>query len=193
MGKTALAVTIAANAAAAQNVSAEQRPRHATTTTSSACSRSRCRPSSWRPGCSRARGGSSPTACAAATSPRRTGRRWCGRARSWARCRCSSTTRRPCRSRRSDPCAPAQADAGPRPSGGRLPAAAAGHRRAEPGQPGAGDHRDHPGPQGHGQGSERAGAGAVAAVAGGRVARGQAPHAVRPARSRARSSRTPTW
>ena len=44
----------------------------------------------------------------------------------------------------------------------------------QPDQPGAGDHRDHPGPEGDGQGAQRAGAGAVAAVAGRRIARGQA-------------------
>ena len=75
MGKTALAVTIAANAASAAERLAPEAPRRGTATTWSACSRSRCRPSSWPPGCCRARAGSSPTGCAAATSARRTGPR----------------------------------------------------------------------------------------------------------------------
>ena len=84
-----------------QNISAESAHGHATATTSSACSRSRCRPSSWRPGCCRARGGSSLDRLrrgdiAEEDWPARgAGEPGAGRA-----CRCSSTTRRRCRSRR---------------------------------------------------------------------------------------------
>ncbi len=51
-------------------------------------------------------------------------------------------------------------------------------------KPRAGDHRDHDGPQGVGQGTERADPGTVAALALGGIARRQAAHAVRPSRIR---------
>ncbi len=61
---------------------------------------------------------------------------------------------------------------------------AAGRTVAPRRKPGAGNHRGHQGPQGPGQGTERAGAGAVAAVARRRCARRQAPGAVGLARIR---------
>ena len=72
----------------------------------------------------------------------------------------------------------------PRPAGGRLSPAAARARASAQRQPRAGNHRDHHRPEGAGQGTERAGHRAVAAVASGRKPRRQAPAALRPARIR---------
>ena len=82
---------------------------------------------------------------------------------------------------------------GPRLPHHRLPAADPGLDAAAHREPRAGDHRDHHQPQGAGEGAERPDPGAVAALAAGGIARGQAPAALRPARIRAPSSRTPTW
>ena len=132
MGKTALAVTIAANAAAVAERPRTMPATASTATTSSACSRSRCRPSSWRPGCCRARAGSSPTACAAATSPRRTGRLVVRASQELGAlplfiddtpaCRSRALRTRARRLKRTQ---------GLRSAGGRLSAAAARHRRTE--------------------------------------------------------------
>ncbi len=85
----------------------------------------------------------------------------------------------------------AEAAEGPRCAGRRLPAAP--HRLLQTQrQPRAGDHRDHHRPQGTGQGARGSDHRAVAAVASGRAARGQAPAAFRPAENPVPSSRTPT-
>ena len=72
----------------------------------------------------------------------------------------------------------------PRPDRRRLPAAGHGRRSARSRQPRAGSHRDHPGPEGAGQGALRPGHRAVAALASGREPRGQAAAALGPARVR---------
>ena len=77
--------------------------------------------------------------------------------------------------------APAEAAEGPRPDRGRLHPAAAGLGQARQRQPRAGSHRDHHQPEGAGQGTERSGDRAVAAVASGRKPRRQAPAIVGPA------------
>ena len=80
---------------------------------------------------------------------------------------------------RAAPEAPARA----RPLGGRLYAVAV-RREDALRQPRAGADRDHHRPQGARQGTQRADSGALAALAPGRAARGQAPAALRLARIR---------
>ncbi len=92
--------------------------------------------------------------------------------------------RRASRSLSSDPRAPAEASARPRHARGRLPASCC------PARTRAGDNRVQElteittRPEGTRQGAERAGGGPVAAVRAGRVARRQAPAALRPSRIR---------
>ena len=182
MGKTAMAVTIAANAAAVENTSDDAGTRQAPQP---------CRGRVLAGDVGRAAG--DPAALGPRpdrirpSAPRRHRRGGVagGGARQPGAGRDAAVHRRHARpvDRRAADQGPApQAHAGPAPAGGRLSPAAARleHERAD--QPRAGDHRDHAGPEGDGQGAQRAGAGAVAAVARRRIPRGQAPDAVRPAR-----------
>ena len=59
----------------------------------------------------------------------------------------------------------AEAAAGPRPASSSTTSSSCAGTGTSRGEPGAGDQRDHPGPEGAGQGAERPGPGAVPALA----------------------------